>query len=860
MRYFIQSLENALAENKARQSQIREELDSSQVDIVATKVAQNPVIARNPVTVFYAPYFKDVNLYTHPPNVDTKKRRANNELDLYLTNPRELNETEKTSIVDAVREQAIEKRLKALIEEEKEVLKSMRQAGISQLEKMELRTRLRKCIAQETDIRGLSDAVLFSNPSEEYDWLKIAAQAFNRSVSAQTCRLMWLNQLHPTINRGRWTREEDKRIKELINEPDEDGLLRPRKDWDKIATRLGTNRTAFLCFHRFQMKHNQAHSHRKWTPEEDARLRQLVVNCRLNRFVPWTKVAYYMEHRTKDQCYQRYVYSISDQIRMGFFEENEDHIILVGSKLFGHDWARIADFIPTRTPMQIHSRYNTFLKANFENWTQDEDIKLLATVKDKGEKDWVAIANEFKYRTRSQCRQRFYYIHKWYKRSSNFSLASLPYSDNETKQKTKQQELYRKLNQKVEEFLGSHKIQDPQLDEEEMDDTVIAKFHVEKEYHTTPDGEKIPMKALQNFMFELATDLPPAQRDLKPLAKPKVETLRSKALDPLGNLVPKGRPRIAPTVAPFQQKSNKKLIKLFESAWPIRIIRQKEVYRTEKELSTARSAGRAYLKLLSAEHLLTKGPGIDVPLHAVLRGKNECKENVVFERQKQFTLAVRAKVNQEPAAVIPKPRQAIMRTYSRKSRQTPYFKPARPKSPEASSTVNRVKFAPPNVNTLVGWRGLLAASKGLDEAGDKVELPMEECSADKKLRDRFMSLFYWPAVMSNISPDERSDVFDLTEEDEVVAASEILDASEIIEEAKNRASVNPKIVRTTERRLKRVQKQEISVVPTELVIEPSEPSTSSQGEEPRIPTFTVPPPIKKRILYAHAGKLNKTGD
>ena len=62
--------------------------------------------------------------------------------------------------------------------------------------------------------------------------------------------------------------------------------------------------------------------------------------------------------------------------------------------------------------MQIHSRFNTFLKANFENWTQEEDLMLLACVRQKGTKDWRAIASEFQSRTRSQCRQRFYYIHK----------------------------------------------------------------------------------------------------------------------------------------------------------------------------------------------------------------------------------------------------------------------------------------------------------------------------------------------------------------------------------------------------------------------------------------------------------------
>ena len=212
-------------------------------------------------------------------------------------------------------------------------------------------------------------------------------------------------------------------MRDLVNLPDEDGLFRQRKDWDRIAKMLGTNRTAFLCFHRYQIKYNKACNNRKWTKEEDLRLRTLVKQCRINRFVPWSKVSYYMHNRTKDQCYQRYVYSIRDEVKQGLFEEVEDHIILVGAKLFGNDWARISHFIPTRTPMQIHSRFNTFLKANFDNWTYEEDHKLLQIVREQGPKEWVKISLNFATRTRTQCRQRWFYIHKLYKRCpSEFSL------------------------------------------------------------------------------------------------------------------------------------------------------------------------------------------------------------------------------------------------------------------------------------------------------------------------------------------------------------------------------------------------------------------------------------------------------
>ena len=41
--------------------------------------------------------------------------------------------------------------------------------------------------------------------------MKITARAFNRTVSVDTCRLMWKNLLHPTINKGKWTKQEDRK-------------------------------------------------------------------------------------------------------------------------------------------------------------------------------------------------------------------------------------------------------------------------------------------------------------------------------------------------------------------------------------------------------------------------------------------------------------------------------------------------------------------------------------------------------------------------------------------------------------------------------------------------------------------------
>jgi len=280
LRNLIETLQASLKENEERQQKLTEEINDiscgKPLEDQDNTPSQNSIISRNPVTVFHAPYFKDVNLYTHPPNQDKIVKDANGELDLYLTNPRELNETEKNELVDAVRKNAIEKRLVSVKKQEKIIFSQMCKAGISVDERYALEKRMRKLYSEEKDIKSLPDSVLFRNKDEEYDWMMIAAKVFKRSISHSTIRLMWKNLLHPMINRNSWTKAEDELLLRIVNSPDQDGLFHARKNWDAIANILGTGRNAFLCFNRYQMKHNPVTTNRNWTKTEDFKLRQLV--------------------------------------------------------------------------------------------------------------------------------------------------------------------------------------------------------------------------------------------------------------------------------------------------------------------------------------------------------------------------------------------------------------------------------------------------------------------------------------------------------------------------------------------------------------------------------------------------------
>ena len=74
------------------------------------------------------------------------------------------------------------------------------------------------------------------------------------------------------IDNSPWTKQEDKQLLALAKE-------HKAFDWQKVATDLGTNRTAWQCFRRYQRSLNSNMMKSKWTPEEDELLRKAVKEC-----------------------------------------------------------------------------------------------------------------------------------------------------------------------------------------------------------------------------------------------------------------------------------------------------------------------------------------------------------------------------------------------------------------------------------------------------------------------------------------------------------------------------------------------------------------------------------------------------
>src|SRR5699024_7053060 len=124
----------------------------------------------------------------------------------------------------------------------------------------------------------------FEINTDDIEWKKIAQVIPGRS--ALECLIQWKTECNPSLNKSKWTKEEDVALSNYINEH---GF-----NYD-ISKKLNTNRTPLQCFMRYQSKLNPKMCRSKWTPKEDEELRRAV---KVYGEKNWQQVAHCLEGRT----------------------------------------------------------------------------------------------------------------------------------------------------------------------------------------------------------------------------------------------------------------------------------------------------------------------------------------------------------------------------------------------------------------------------------------------------------------------------------------------------------------------------------------------------------------------------------
>ena len=803
------TLQRELLRNQERQRQIDAEihdLTSASGNLGCQPRSQHRIITRKALSVFAAPYFKDQNIFFPPPNEDTKKKKNSYELDVWIDYPKRFSEEERTKLKGFVREDALRIRSSRRRQEIERLRGQYVRLSGEDPEKEVIAAELKQCDQELESIDKLSSEELFTDRYEEYDWEKISTTDFKGSRSPRVCQLQWQNRVHPSINSSSFSPDEDRLLKQLAEALNS-------QDWDSIAKEMDTGRTPIACFVRYMTRHCIVVDNRRFEKSEDDRLRRLVAHSRINKFIPWQKVAYYMERRTKDQCYQRYVFNLRDNIRRGPYSDVEDMVLVMGEKLYGNDWKKINEILPTRTPIQLHCRWNHFIRGDHRAWTEEEDRTLLEQIKVHGLRDWVVISQELSRlvgdRTRNQCRQRFQFIYKSFKRNPGLGLANIEYKDDNSLARKRYEELYSKLRAKYLEWRAEEdRVNPPDVVAEEEDvqielaeglsvsRKVVGRFvsFVRQSLPPPPPPEPLPALELRSVrtlpgheeeLFNRPLPRPRASKNLLGGKKRKINGYDHRKFKPFrAKRATRNRERLGQNN--FKTQTERNIAKFFRPTW---ILKNKMSHRlSAQDLDLLVSAGQGVGKIIN----INKIPWMDLCPDSL--GKQNQLLNSFRDRQLDGS---RRSENQLPAVSAPK----AVRTYGRKVKQsdsraaTPLNISSGGASGDKRDSINLV---PPCEATLVGFRGLLlrgdyltnpnnnlGSYKGEKDAVDEtlrrgtdnpdlnlsgtsqtsaVERTAAHQAADQLLVKRFLQVFFWPAKMSTVSPPKQENVFSDTED------------------------------------------------------------------------------------------------
>jgi hypothetical protein len=181
-------------------------------------------------------------------------------------------------------------------------------------------------------------------------WVEISKMLYERCDADVRERYLWLTKSKTPQPRGstrKWSEEEDTLLKRVVEENGEG-------NWENTAKHF-PDRSVYQCYRRW---HEGLDPHLKsghWTPDEDAKLTELVKEHGLK----WALICRFMDGRTSNRCRQRWSYHLDPTLKKGHWTAEEDATILEQRSVHNKAWMDIALLMPGRCGMDIKDRFNS---------------------------------------------------------------------------------------------------------------------------------------------------------------------------------------------------------------------------------------------------------------------------------------------------------------------------------------------------------------------------------------------------------------------------------------------------------------------------------------------------------------------
>lgn len=244
------------------------------------------------------PFFKDEGLFSAPPNEHYLKRKKSlGELFPMDIRDYTINWTtkDKMFLIQGVKSQIIDAIASKNRDNARATIKCTRVGGLQK----KLDVALRNKSLEKLMLSDLYDMLMNQNIQFKIDWFTISTEKLDDRHPPKQCMALWNAYLKPTLNRNRWTTDEEEKLHQIVQNYN-------YQNWPKIAKHL-PGRSGYQCFVHYQsvMALMNIQRNVRFTPEEDNLLMQTIEKHRIGSIIPWSTIVEKMPGRTKTQVYNR---------------------------------------------------------------------------------------------------------------------------------------------------------------------------------------------------------------------------------------------------------------------------------------------------------------------------------------------------------------------------------------------------------------------------------------------------------------------------------------------------------------------------------------------------------------------------
>uniref|UniRef100_A0A8C7PKM6 Small nuclear RNA activating complex, polypeptide 4 n=1 Tax=Oncorhynchus mykiss TaxID=8022 RepID=A0A8C7PKM6_ONCMY len=396
----LEELERLLSDNQHQQKEIMTQLSATGSPQATT--SGQPTLKLF-LGSFLKPYFRDkVSCLGPPANPEAREKMSKRIGPTDDVKMKRWEGWQKTLLINAVMKDSMKRMIQPKLSKVEYLTQKM--VNSENVEKQILRKQIAEIEKDIEAISALKEDELMGGRYDDHDWQKISNIDFEGIREAEPIKSFWQNYLHPSINKASWKENEIEMLKKVA-------LKHGHHNWDLIADKLGTNRTAFMCLQTYQRYICTDFRRRRWGGVEDEILRELVEKMRIGNYIPYTQISYFMEGRDSCQLMYRWTQVLDPTLKKGYWSKEEDEMLLSAVAKHGAgNWWKIRQDVPGRNDGQCRDRYLGVLVGNVKKGPFDEKEKAqLRRLVEKYGRKWSKIAAEIPNRIDCQV------LHQWRK-------------------------------------------------------------------------------------------------------------------------------------------------------------------------------------------------------------------------------------------------------------------------------------------------------------------------------------------------------------------------------------------------------------------------------------------------------------